>query len=986
MIEEKRVTLNVTETNGGIAADGAAPFLRALFSDVVSPERRLSIFTTPDKGARFFSDVSGAVAYALGRMQTQNVYFGLGLIGGRPKGQGKAADVCAIGCLWADIDLAAPWRTGKPLPKTVEEAMTVVDAMPLAPSLIVDSGHGLHVYWFFTKPWVFASEDERTRAACMARRWHQLVCDAAAESGWSLENLGDLARVLRLPGTLNRKGAEPVPVRIRESHLDRRYTLDDFETIAAAGGATPGPASEATLSLPAKSALSDERIIDLASDRRRRKGAGDKFAALWAGQWRELFGSQSEADASLVFRLAYYTKDPVQLDRLFRQSALMREKWDERHGSETYGQRIIRQALETVTAQYHPRKVVSAAEATRYVSASPSLPEVLLPGGIVPITEAGRKLGLLLAATNRYYVRGGVVVALDQDEEKLPILKVVKPAAMTSILEGVAVLTKYVKQGGAFIEVQTTCSEQTAKLLMHAEAFLSELPVIRILTRCAVLIERNGQLVQVSGYDRESGILAAGNPAPDVPMDTAIGMLHELLADFRFATPSDLSRALAALITPALVFGDLLKGRAPVDLGEADLSQAGKGTRNKITGAILGSAVKTITQRKTGGVGGIEETFCSALITGHSIISFDNIRGALDCPSLESFLTEDRFEARIPHLASVEIDPRRVIVQMTSNKAEVTPDLANRSSCVRILKQERGYRFRKYPEGDILDHIRANQPAYLGAVFAVVRAWHAAGKPRTTECDHDFRPWAQTLGWIVEHIFHAAPLLEGHRETQVRIANPNLNWLRDVALAVRRAGCLDQPLRAGYLIDILADAADVETPGLPEGGDVSDETVRKAVLQALGRKLAVCFAGESEVRIDDMVVTRRESVDGLQRCVKDYVFRIDVSPFRYGTEPHSGYIGGSIGENACRKLGQNVAQVATGSIRYGPAMPAPAVPLSKSPNPLCSSNPLEVSVSDKHATELRQCSGDIGNMGTHSGSADNKTVKSNASDGEWTQV
>ena len=229
-------------------------------------------------------------------------------------------------------------------------------------------------------------------------------------------------------------------------------------------------------------------------------------------------------------------------------------------------------------------------------------------------------------------------------------------------------------------------SEQTAKLLMHAEAFLSELPPIRILTRCPVLVERDGQLIQVSGYDRESGILAAGGPAPDVPLGVAIEMLYEMLAEFRFATPSDQSRALASFITPALVFGSLLGGRPPIDLGEADKSQAGKGFKNRLAAAVYYAIIKSITQRK-GGVGSLGEAFDTALVNGRSFISFDNIRGNIDLPSLESFMTEDVYQARVPYLAGVDIDPKRIVVMMTSNKAEVTTDLANRSSCVRILKQ-----------------------------------------------------------------------------------------------------------------------------------------------------------------------------------------------------------------------------------------------------------------------------------------------------------
>ena len=47
---------------------------------------------------------------------------------------------------------------------------------------------------------------------------------------------------------------------------------------------------------------------------------------------------------------------------------------------------------------------------------------------------------------------------------------------------------------------------------------------------------------------------------------------------------------------------------------------------------------------------------------------------------------------------------------------------------------------------------------------------------------HDFRAWAQTLDWIVQNLLGAAPLLDGHRETQERMTNPALTWLREVAI------------------------------------------------------------------------------------------------------------------------------------------------------------------------------------------------------------
>jgi len=500
-------------------------------------------------------------------------------------------------------------------------------------------------------------------------------------------------------------------------------------------------------------------------------------------------------------------------------------------------------------------------------------PAVFLPGGSVSITECALQLGALLSQKGDHYFRGGAVVTIAQDDAGHPILQTTKPAALASVFESVAQLMEWGKVDGEVVPLPAVCTEQQAKLILNCDGFQQALPPLRLISRCNVLIERASELVQISGYDRESGIWVSGQSAQDVALNEAIELLGELLDDFRFATLADRARALAAFITPGLVLGGLLRGRAPVDLGEADDSQSGKGYRNKLTAAIYNHSVRAVTQKR-GGVGSLEETFNTALIRGYNFISFDNVRGAIDSPALESFLTEDTYLARAPHLAAVEIDPRRVIVQLTSNRADITPDFANRCSCVRILKQPADYRFRKYPAGDVLDHVRAHQPRYLGAVFAVIRAWHAAGKPRTDDTRHDFRAWAQSLDWIAQTVLHAGPLLDGHRDTQVRMSTPNLNWLRDVALAVRRADRLDQWLRTHQILDVIADTS-IKIPGLDEDADLEADDVRKKALQAIGFRLRSCFGSHNQRVVDGIEIEREDVQDPVQRRTnREYRFRL----------------------------------------------------------------------------------------------------------------
>lgn len=78
---------------------------------------------------------------------------------------------------------------------------------------------------------------------------------------------------------------------------------------------------------------------------------GAKFERLWNGQWKGDYPSQSEADSALCCLLAFWTgNDPGRMDSLFRQSGLMRDKWD--NGS--YAKRTIDACLAVGTATYQP--------------------------------------------------------------------------------------------------------------------------------------------------------------------------------------------------------------------------------------------------------------------------------------------------------------------------------------------------------------------------------------------------------------------------------------------------------------------------------------------------------------------------------------------------------------------------------------------------------------------------------------------------------
>ena len=83
-----------------------------------------------------------------------------------------------------------------------------------------------------------------------------------------------------------------------------------------------------------------------------------RFGLLLDGDISDYDNDQSRADMALCTKLAFYTRDPDQIDRIYRNSGLGRTdgKWDRVQSGSTYGRLTIEKALDMVCEQYHGRE------------------------------------------------------------------------------------------------------------------------------------------------------------------------------------------------------------------------------------------------------------------------------------------------------------------------------------------------------------------------------------------------------------------------------------------------------------------------------------------------------------------------------------------------------------------------------------------------------------------------------------------------------
>jgi hypothetical protein len=106
------------------------------------------------------------------------------------------------------------------------------------------------------------------------------------------------------------------------------------------------------------------------------------------------------------------------------------------------------------------------------------------------------------------------------------------------------------------------------------------------------------------------------------------------------------------------------------------------------------------------------------------------------------------------------------------------------------------------------------------------------------------------MDWIITEIMGMAPLMDGHREEQLRTANPALQWLRSIALAVVKTRANEE-----FSASQIAEFGDEEGIDLPR-----KEFSRLEPKMIVGRIMGNLFtdANGNSITVEKITVTRYE--------------------------------------------------------------------------------------------------------------------------------
>lgn len=252
----------------------------------------------------------------------------------------KSTDVSCQTAIWTDIDVQGGKHIGDKYPPNFETAQSF---LPFEPSILVNSGYGLHGYYLLDQPLII-TDNNRELATQTNKNLLDLIRLNAQTYSNSVDAVQDLARVLRVPGTFNYKLKESPQIVSLALTKDIRYNWADLQTrttpvMPTVSESDCQPAAD-HIETPN---LTDEEIIE----KIRQSKQGALFSKLFDdGDTSDYADDHSSADLALMNILPFWVNGNAEaMERIFDLSDLaQRDKWKNRAD---YRKMTINTALES---------------------------------------------------------------------------------------------------------------------------------------------------------------------------------------------------------------------------------------------------------------------------------------------------------------------------------------------------------------------------------------------------------------------------------------------------------------------------------------------------------------------------------------------------------------------------------------------------------------------------------------------------------------
>lgn len=736
-------TSNITPTQflGRIFEHADAGWL-TLFSADPTTGDRLTDWYTHDQYAEMADR-------ALEIGDTSDVWYGMATreryLSGR---RGGDADCSGVGCMWADIDVAGPNHAniaGR-LPDD-DTARRMLREFPIPASIIVATGGGYHAYWLLDEAL------DQADSLAMLDRWAATWAAHAERYDASVDNVFDLSRILRVPGTINQKDGSLVSI---VYWGEERYSVSDLTEITIE---PPPPVDNTRRNVPYTGAerpgddfnARHTAAVVLEMDgwtlaRTYRNGDSD-YLHPWSptsGKSATVYGDDGHAciwsDTVPQHRPAIETRkgyDPFGLYARLMHEGDMRAATIQL-AKDGYGAQRLRSVMEGVGGGY-----VETTDQPMGDGMPSGKPIVYINGRHLD-DLADEVVGVLVDANDppKLFRHGDVVARLNGHE-----LDPVDRNRMVHIVE------RTMKPVALKKDVAVPARLDAATLDLSMLRLLDEMPIVKAVMRSPFL-RGNGTVCASTGYDRSSGNYLAGDVVVDVPdaptaddVADAVALIDDMIADFPLAGRADRAHVFAMLLTPPIRH---LVPLVPLFIMDGNGPGVGK---NLLAESCMYVATGEWVQTDPLPLDVEEQRkqITALLSTGRSVALFDEAH-IISGTSLARLITSTTWGDRLLGYSKQVAYPNRITVVALGNNVEVQGDMPRRSILVRLESQlARPYDRQDFRHDDLRAWVEEHRPALLGAILTLLVGWHQAGRPVGGARLGSFDAWASMVGGVLAH-------------------------------------------------------------------------------------------------------------------------------------------------------------------------------------------------------------------------------------------
>ena len=749
-------------------ANITSDFLHSVFNG--QEDGVLALFCKPGNASQFVplnreGWQQAATTTAMHLREHANVYFAIGVQKSRPaKGRGREASVTSLPGLWADIDVLGPNHAAMDLPPAAEDARSIIGAVPFKPTVVVFTGGGLQAYWLFREPWDLTDDKERRKAKKLSKTFQGFLQEFARKRGWTMDGTADLCRLLRLPGTYNRKQAEPVLVRyegIDDGHRCNPSSFEEFLNLES------DPELKAHVQGPAPSHPTAEFLRVLAGCAWVRH-CKDDAATLPEPEWYRMLSVVGRCTGG---------------DTIAHDLSKPYPKYSERETTEKLKQAMDSSGPTTCAfvggdlgrGEYcancnHRGKIKSPVvlgipkPSRRSVNANADKANPRR-SGLPNIQASDRQLRDVsresLAALRAFnnppsiFVRAGKPVCVHKEENGRHIITEASDRIIRNRLTRAADFYEMTTDGFR------NCSPpmDVVKDILALPPLEWSFPALQAVIEAPALRD-GGTIITTPGYDEQSRLFYAPKDdleVPDIPerptaddIDVAAEMVSEVFADFPFVDRASRANAIASILTP--VCRPAIKGPTPLALYDATTQGTGK--------TLLSEVVSLVTSGREGALFSAprdmdewRKQLTSVLREGSTVVVIDNVNHRLDSGDLCKALTETTHGDRILG-QSVTINlPVRCAWIATGNNIQLGGDMPRRCYWIRMdAKCSKPFQRTGFKHKRLKEYVLAHRGELLAALLTLARAWFVAGRPepRLTPVG-SFEDWSIMIGGILQY-------------------------------------------------------------------------------------------------------------------------------------------------------------------------------------------------------------------------------------------